>query len=174
MIGPRGSSLRPPRDDFDREAMPPAVMSKAAFAKQIKVTPARISQLLTTQAITPASLVGTGRGAKLAAYMAAREITSRRDPSQGTGLNGLNTRLDFGLAAAPPDFKPLGDDFFDAFAAMLVNSLAETYDFDRGDAVDLLYACANAARDLAYDWELGRREDAEASTSDQLSSPTQP
>jgi hypothetical protein len=68
-------------------------MSKGEFAASIGVSAGRVSQMIASGIIGRDALKGEGRGARIIAEVARRQIADRRHPGQAMG-NGLQTRLD--------------------------------------------------------------------------------
>jgi hypothetical protein len=135
-------------------AVAPAVMTKSMFAHHVKVTPARVSQWLADGSIGVGAIIGTGRGAMLVTDAAVRQIRARRDPGQGTGLNGLSTQLETSTIEPPEEFRARGDDFVLAMWGTLMDVFEQIYRVDRDVARAIVQACNNRARELTYQWEL--------------------
>lgn len=115
----------------DGEAVPETA-SKSEFAAMCGVTAGRVSQWISEGKITPASLVGEGRSARVNVRAAVGELSAKLDISQSVGLNGLASRLAISklaatspsaatprpepdaVAALPPGGDGSGADLFDA------------------------------------------------------------
>lgn len=82
----------------------PAV-SKGEFARLIKVSPGRVSQMITEGKIGPDAMVGEGRNARILVDTARRQIADRTDIGQRFG-NGLDTQLDLRAAETPAASEP--------------------------------------------------------------------
>ena len=81
-------------------ASPPALETKTAFAKRCNVTPGRVSQWIAEGKISPASIEGDGRRAKIRVMNALTDLQRNLDPSQRLG-NGASTRLSQSAAQEP-------------------------------------------------------------------------
>src|SRR4051812_45124690 len=68
-------------------------MSKGDFAAHVGLSPGRISQMIASGIIGPDALKGEGRGARIVAEIAKRQIGERRHPGQAMG-NGLLTDIE--------------------------------------------------------------------------------
>lgn len=79
----------------------PHVLSKSAFARLRKVTPARVSQWLSEGKIGPEALAGEGRAAKIRVAVADAQLRQRLDLGQLAG-NGRRTALSLAGDSAPP------------------------------------------------------------------------
>lgn len=82
---------------------PEEVVTKSEFAKLCNVTPASVTQWITSGKIGLDCLVGEGRSAKIRVERALRQVNLRRDVGQALG-NGIATRL------APPRPAPVRDE----------------------------------------------------------------
>jgi transcriptional regulator with XRE-family HTH domain len=71
------------------------IMKKSEFAKRCNVDKSRVSQWLKAKQIDGAAVVGTGRGARLDAALALKQLKLRLATDERFGLNGLNTNLDW-------------------------------------------------------------------------------
>lgn len=84
-------------------------MSKGDFAAHIGVSPGRVSQMIAAGIIGPDALKGKGRGARVIAEIAKRQVGERRHPGQAMG-NGLLTDIGLGeeeqIAPAAPAETP--------------------------------------------------------------------
>ena len=83
-----------------------ALFRKSDFAQKCNVDKSRISQWLTAGQISGAAIVGEGRGAKIDAAVALKQLKERLATTERFGLNGLSTNLDWlpeeAPVAAPP------------------------------------------------------------------------
>ena len=77
-------------------------VTKGEFAEMIGVTPGRISQMIKAGQISPESLSGEGRGAKVIIDRAKSDLRRSLDPSQSLGLNGMATRAAISDKPAEP------------------------------------------------------------------------
>lgn len=77
------------------------VLSKSAFAREIGVSPARVSQYIGEKKLSGEALVGEGRNAQIRVGVAKFQLRQLLDIGQRFG-NGLDTRLDGPPAAAAP------------------------------------------------------------------------
>lgn len=77
------------------------VLSKGDFAREVGVSPGRVSQWIAEGKIGPDALAGEGRSAKIIVDRALEQIKARRDVGQSLG-NGIGTRV-FGAATAPAE-----------------------------------------------------------------------
>lgn len=77
------------------------VLSKGDFAREVGVSPGRVSQWIAEGKIGPDALDGEGRSAKIIVDRALEQIKARRDVGQSLG-NGIGTRV-FGAAGAATD-----------------------------------------------------------------------
>lgn len=77
------------------------VLSKGDFAREVGVSPGRVSQWIAEGKIGPDALDGEGRSAKIIVDRALEQIKARRDVGQSLG-NGIGTRV-FGAAGAETD-----------------------------------------------------------------------
>jgi hypothetical protein len=71
------------------------LMRKSDFARSCNVSKGRVSQWLKAGQIDSKAIVGTGRGAKLDAAEALRQLKLRLATDERYGLNGLSTNLDW-------------------------------------------------------------------------------
>jgi hypothetical protein len=71
------------------------LMRKSDFARRCNVSKGRVSQWLKAGQIDSKAIVGTGRGAKLDAAEALRQLKLRLATDERFGLNGLGTTLDW-------------------------------------------------------------------------------
>lgn len=78
------------------------VLSKGDFAREVGVSPGRVSQWIAEGKIGPDALEGEGRSAKIIVDRALEQIKVRRDVGQSLG-NGIGTRL---LGATPATEQP--------------------------------------------------------------------
>jgi hypothetical protein len=74
-------------------------VTKAEFATHLGVSAGRISQMIKAGQISPASLKGEGRSARVIVDKASADLRRSLDPAQSHGLNGMATRS--ALAGAP-------------------------------------------------------------------------
>lgn len=77
------------------------VLSKGDFAREVGVSPGRVSQWIAEGKIGPDALDGEGRSAKIIVDRALEQIKARRDVGQSLG-NGIGTRV-FGATGAATD-----------------------------------------------------------------------
>lgn len=77
-----------------------AAVSKGEFASLIGVSPGRVSQYLAEGKISTASLLGSGRSAKIIVEQAKADLRLTLDVSQRLG-NGIETRLDASNGTTP-------------------------------------------------------------------------
>lgn len=77
------------------------VLSKGDFAREVGVSPGRVSQWIAEGKIGPDALDGEGRSAKIIVDRALEQIKARRDVGQSLG-NGIGTRV-FGAAGTATD-----------------------------------------------------------------------
>lgn len=77
------------------------VLSKGDFAREVGVSPGRVSQWIAEGKIGPDALDGEGRSAKIIVERALEQIKARRDVGQSLG-NGIGTRV-FGAAGTATD-----------------------------------------------------------------------
>lgn len=90
------------------------VLTKGDFAREVGVSPGRVSQWIAEGKIGPDALEGEGRTARIIVERAMAQIRVRRDPGQALG-NGLGTRLfsdstDEKPASAKPSLPDRSDD----------------------------------------------------------------
>jgi len=85
---------------FEAHQERPATVSKGEFARQIGVTPGRVSQYIKEGKILPSALVGVGVRAKIDPVLATQQLSGSLDISQRLG-NGIETRLDLSGSVSP-------------------------------------------------------------------------
>ncbi|HEX5264950.1 MAG TPA: hypothetical protein VFW13_15575, partial [Phenylobacterium sp.] len=100
------------------------LMTKGDFARLIRVSPGRVSQMIAEGKIGPDALEGEGRAARIKANLARRQIADRTDIGQRFG-NGLNTQLELPVPSGerPAMRAPLVDPTTSAIAQEKLRSL---------------------------------------------------
>jgi hypothetical protein len=81
------------------------LLSKGDFAREVGISPGRVSQLIAEGKIGPDALEGEGRSARIRVDAALEQMRLRRDVGQSLG-NGLNTKV---FVAAPAESPATGD-----------------------------------------------------------------
>ncbi|MGJ8570440.1 MAG: hypothetical protein ACSHXI_07055 [Hoeflea sp.] len=77
-------------------------VSKTEFAAHLGVSAGRVSQMIKAGQISPGSLKGEGRSARVIVDKASADLRRTLDPAQSHGLNGMTTRSALSGSPAQP------------------------------------------------------------------------